>query len=227
MEESTTREKILKKIRAALLNKSPDPYPRIDNGSHVFNLNDEDPVIVFSEHFLEAGGKFVLCENELEFVEELLNLAEQFKWTNIYCGEEGLSNLLTECEFPHDFEADPDKLDVVISSCECLVARSGSIVISSKSNGFVLPVYANVHVVCAKSSQIAMEMKDALHWLKHQYGKLPSGTTFITGPSGKSVDTGEIVSVSHGPSQLYVFLIDDKDRGFIESAPEEQSGSEE
>ena len=54
-----------------------------------------------------------------------------------------------------------------------------------------------------------------------------SGTTFITGPSGKSVDTGEIVSVSHGPSQLYVFLIDDKDRGFIESAPEEQSGSEE
>ena len=227
MEESTTREKILKKIRAALLNISPDPYPRIDHLSHVFNQSDEDPVIVFSEHFMEAGGKFVLCENELEFVEGLLNLAERYKWTNIYCGEDGLSNLLTECEFPHEYEIDREDLDVTISSCECLIARSGTIVISSRLNGFVLPAYSRVHVVCARSSQIAMEMKDALHWLKHQYGKLPAGTTFITGPSSYNIAADDLKSAGHASEQLYIFLIDDKDRGFIESAPEEQPGKEE
>ena len=72
-----------------------------------------------------------------------------------------------------------------------------------------------------------MEMKDALHWLKHQYGKLPSGTSFITGPSSTNNGIGEERSVGHGSAQLYIFLIDDKDRGFIESAPEEQAGSEE
>ena len=223
MEGSNTREKILKKIRAALLEKTNDPFPGIDNNSQIFSGSDEDPVVVFSDRFTEAGGKFFLCENELEFVEGLLDISEQYKWTNIYCGEEGLSNLLTECEFPHEFELNMQRIEVAITSCECLVARNGSIVVSSSISGFVLPVYAPVHVVCARSSQIALEMKDALHWLKHKYEKLPSGITFISGTSGNRGYANEEVKVGHGSQQVYIFLIDDKDRGHIESAPVEQS----
>ena len=225
MDASTTREKILKKIRAALLTKSPDPYPNLDHESQIFSHSDEDPVVVFSENFTSTGGKFFLCENELEFVEGLLNLTEQYKWTNIYCSDEGLSNLLTECEFPHLFEAKPSEFNIVITSCECLIARNGTIVISSKSSGYVLPVFAPVHVICARRSHIAMEMKDALHWLKLRYGKLPAGITFISGPS--SVTKQQPASqVSMGSDQVYIFLVDDHDLGFIESAPEDLAGEQ-
>lgn len=226
MEESTTREKILKKIRAALLSKSPDPYPHLDNESRVFNQPDEDPVVIFSENFIANGGNFFLCSSELEFVEGLLDISEQYKWNNIYCADEGLSNLLTECEFPHVFEMDPESLNVAVTSCECLIARTGTIVISSKSNGFVMPVFAPVHIVCARSSQMAMEMKDALHWLKSRYGKLPSGTTFISGPSSNKNNEKQNINTGISPSLLYIFLIDDRQSGYIEPAPDEVSNDE-
>ena len=59
MEESTPREKILKKIRAALLTKSPDPYPNLDQESHVFKQSDEDPVITFSDNFIAAASPII------------------------------------------------------------------------------------------------------------------------------------------------------------------------
>ena len=65
MEESTTREKVLKKIRASLLSKTTNPYPKLDFDSSVFQLTDEDPVLVFSEKLTLAGGKFFLIENKL------------------------------------------------------------------------------------------------------------------------------------------------------------------
>jgi L-lactate dehydrogenase complex protein LldG len=221
MDESTTREKVLKKIRAALLSKTNDPYPHLDHAASVFKQSDEDPVIIFAEHFMAAGGKFILCENELEFVEGLLNLAEQYKWKSVLCCEEGLSNLLTECEFPHQYESDDNIPDAAVTSCECLVAMNGSIVVSSRKNGLTAPVVAPVHIVCAKSSQIAMEIKDGLHWLKKQYDAMPSAISFITGPARTRQIDGVLINEGYGPSQIYLFLVDDKERGYIESAPED------
>jgi L-lactate dehydrogenase complex protein LldG len=223
MEESTTREKILKKIRAALLNKNADPYPQLDHSTSVYRQSDDDPVIVFAENFMAAGGKFILCENELEFVEGLLNLAEQYRWKNVLCAEDGLSNLLTECAFPHQFETGAEDIDVSVTSCECLIALNGSIVVSSARNGLLAPVVAPVHVVCAKSSQIAMEIKDGLHWLKQQYPVMPSAISFITGPARTRQIEGIPVHEGYGPSQVYLFLVDDKERGFIEAAPGDES----
>jgi L-lactate dehydrogenase complex protein LldG len=226
MEESTTREKVLKKIRAALLTKSADPFPHLDNTASVYNHSDEDPVIVFADHFTTAGGKFILCENELEFVEGLLNLAEQYKWNTVLCGDDGISNLLTECEFPHIYSVEDKIPDVSVTTCECLIASNGSIMVSSRKNGLSNPVIAPVHIVYAKSSQIAMDIKDGLHWLKKQYDILPSAISFITGSAKTNQIEGVFVNEGYGPKQLYIFLIDDKERGFIEVAPDENSAAE-
>ena len=220
MEESTPREKVLKKIRAALLNKSPDPYPRIDLDSSVYKPEDEDIVVAFAERFMQAGGFFILCENELEFIEGLVSLAEQHKWKKIYCNEDGLCNLLTECEFPHVYEI-ADDIDVVITSCECLVGRNGSIVISSRLTGIAMPGIADYHIVCARSSQIAPDIKDAMHWIKEKYEGLPSAVSFITGPARTQQIDGTFIREGHGTRFLYLFLIDDKERGFIAPAPDE------
>jgi len=217
MEESTTREKVLKKIRAALLSKTTNPYPRIDHDTSVYATGDDDSLLVFAEQLTEAGGAFVLCKDDLEFVEAIIKLADQYKWKNFYCCEKGLSTLLNNCAFNHTTEfSAASKADVVISSCECLIARTGTVVFSSQQNTRLAQTAAPVQIVFARASQLAYEIKDAVHWLRHKYSKLPSNITFSTGASRVINLGGETVSGAHTIQQLYVFLIDDTEFGETE-----------
>jgi L-lactate dehydrogenase complex protein LldG len=59
MQESTTREKVLKKIRNALISKTNNPYPNLDFDSPVFRMNEEVPELQFAKAFRDAGGQFV------------------------------------------------------------------------------------------------------------------------------------------------------------------------
>lgn len=211
MEESTTREKVLKRIRAALLSKSQHPFPKVSMDSPVFDQTDEDPLILFAERCTDAGARFFLIESELEFAEAIVNLGLQHKWKDIFCVEDGLSNLLTECEFPHHVQVENlDQMEVGISTCECLVARTGSVILSSKEQTRSIPAVAPIHIVLGKSSQLALDLKDAVSWLKHKYNRLPSSISIITGPSRTADIEGTLVTGAHGPEQLYVFVIDDR-----------------
>ena len=211
MDESTNKEKVLKKIRASLLSKTDNPYPKISFDSPVFAMTDEDPLLVFADKAELAGVKFFLIDSELDFMEAMVNLGMQYKWKNIVCVEDGMSNLLTECELPHHVMIeDIDKMDVAISTCECLVARTGSIILSSKEQTRSVPAYAPTHIVLGKASQIALDIKDALSWLRHKYAKMPSAISIVTGPSRTADIDGKLVIGAHGPEQLYVFVIDDR-----------------
>jgi L-lactate dehydrogenase complex protein LldG len=211
MDESTTREKVLKKIRAALLTKNPNPYPKLDFDTPVFAQTDEDPVLVFADKLTAVGGKFFLVESELEFAEGVVDLGMQYLWKNIVCVEDGLSNLLTECELPHHvLTEDIDKMEVAISTCECAISRTGSILLTSKEQTRSVPAYAPIHIVLARASQMALDLKDAMNWLRHKYAKLPSSITIVTGPGRTADIEGELVIGAHGPVQLYVFMIDDR-----------------
>lgn len=212
MDESTTREKVLKKIRAALLSKSGNPYPKLDFESPVLTPADEDLLVLFSDRFTEAGGKFFLIDNELEFVEGMVDLGLYYKWKNIVCTEDGLSNLLTECELPH--ELDPEKLrdaDVSITTCEMLIAQTGSIIVSTKNQSRAAALYSPVHIVLARASQLVPDLKEALMRYRQTPGRLPSALTMITGPSRTADIEGRLVVGAHGPQQLYCFVIDDRE----------------
>jgi L-lactate dehydrogenase complex protein LldG len=212
MDESTNKEKVLKKIRASLLSKTDNPYPKLSFDSPVFNLTDEDPLLVFADNAELSGAKFFLIDSELEFMEAVVNLGMQYKWKNIVCVEDGLSNLLTECELPHHATTDEiDVMDVAVSTCECLIARTGSILLTSKEQTRSVPAFAPVHIVLGKASQLALDLKDALTWLRHKYPKLPSSVTVVTGPSRTADIDAELVIGAHGPEQLYLFVIDDRE----------------
>lgn len=211
MEDSTTREKVLKRIRAALLSKSQHPFPKVSLDSQIFHQTDEDPLLVFAEQSVESGARFFLIESELEFAEAVVNLCIQHKWKHIFCVEDGLSNLLTECALPHHvLPENMEQMDVALSTCECLVARTGSVIISSKNQSRSVPALAPVHVILGKASQLALDLKDAIGWLRHKYSKLPASLSIITGPSRTADIEGTLVTGAHGPAQLYVFVIDDR-----------------
>ena len=75
--------------------------------------------------------------------------------------------------------------DVSITGCECLVARTGSIVMSAgQPSGRTSSVYAPIHICIVHTSQLVYDIRDALQVVKDRYGaNLPSLITFATGPS--------------------------------------------
>jgi L-lactate dehydrogenase complex protein LldG len=213
MQESTTREKILKKIRAALIHHNPQPYPNIDWESNVYAKTAESLEETFAHSFTKIGGQFIFCENELEFLESIINLAGERKWKKFYCYEKQLTKLMEDAAFPFTTE---DKIFeegmIGITSCEALVARLGSIVVSSKSaSGRRLVVVPTSHIVLAYTSQLVFDMDDALRLISSKYGEnFPSYVASITGPSRTADIEKTLVTPAHGPRDIFVFLVDDK-----------------
>ncbi len=214
MQDSTTREKILKKIRKALIEKTINPYPDIDLDSNVYKVSSEPLEIAFAQEFTRVGGKFVFCENELDFIESIISLAQIKKWDSFLCWEPGLQKYLTECEFP--FLADDSNLKdslVGVTLCEALIARTGSILVSSRQiAGRRLFIYPHIHIVLAYATQLLPDNKEALNFIKAKYlDRIPSLISSITGPSRTSDIESTSIIGAHGPKEVYVFLIDDID----------------
>ncbi len=213
MQSSTTsKEKILKKIRKALIHKSPREVGDVDTESEIF-ISSEDPLeIQFAQNFSANDGKFIFCENENEFIENFSFIAKDNNWKNIFCLEPTVKSLLNKSKIKFsDKESDFLKTDIGLTLCECLIARTGSVMITSRqTSGRRLPVYANFHIVVAYTSQLKYHIKDGLKYIREKYNKhLPSMISTITGPSRTADIEKTLVQGAHGPKEIFVFLIDD------------------
>jgi len=207
---TTSKEKLLKKIRKALLEKRENPYPNVEDLPH-YPKAIELPEVLFAEQFAAISGQFVFCEDEVQFIENLLGLAEERKWHKIYCWEPPLQDILTRFDYPF-FETDKDfeQAEVGFTLCEALIARNGSILLSNANMaGRRLSIYPPVHIVLAYSSQIVLDIKDGFKLIKNKYGKnLPSMISNVTGPSRTADIEKTLVLGAHGPKELFVFLLD-------------------
>lgn len=211
MQETTTKEKILKRVRAALIHKTKNPYPNIDLDSNIYEGSAETPDLLFAQQLTSAGGQFIFCENELDFIENLISLAKERKWDKFLCWEKEIQAHLDSCVFPYlSDDSQLEKVKVGITSCEFLVARTGSVIISSKqASGRRLPFFSSVHIVLAYSSQLVYDVKEALAKLKNKYANdFPSMITAITGPSKTSDIEMKSITGVHGSKEIYVFLIE-------------------
>ncbi len=208
---TTSKEKLLKKIRQALLEKRDNPYPNLENLPH-YAPDDELLEVVFAEQFTAVSGQFDFCEDEFQFIESLLTLAEERNWRKIYCWEPALQAILKQYEYPF-FETDKDfeQAEVGFTLCEALVARNGSILLSNANMaGRRLSIYPPVHIVLAYTSQLVPDLKDAFALIKQKYGNnMPSMISTVTGPSRTADIEKTLVLGAHGPKELFVFLLDE------------------
>ncbi len=216
MEESTTREKTLKKIRKALnQHHRMQPYPKVDWDTNVHVISSVSLEETFANEFTAIGGKFVFCENEIDFLEHLVQHSVEDGWKKIYCYEDKIIELLEKVEFPFTRDQNDFKEGMVsITSCEAVVARLGSIMVSSKSqSGRRLIVIPTVHVVLSYTSQLVTDVKDALLLIRNKYGdQLPSFIASLAGPSRTADIEKTLVTPAHGPRDIYVFLVDDSQK---------------
>ena len=213
MEESTSKEKVLKKIRDALIEKTDPPYPIIDMETSVYAPLTEPLDVTFAEELVKVSGKFGYCESEDEFLSFLQSYILEKDWPVMYCYDEQIQQLLKQGGIP--FESDPEKftdLKLGITRCEYLIARLGTVMVSSHiSPGRRMTVFPETHLIVAYTSQLVPDLKDALKNVRKKYeDNFPSLISLITGPSRTADIEKTLVLGAHGPKELYVFLIEDK-----------------
>jgi len=212
MNVSSGKENILKKIRKALSESTPIPFPQSEGNHSVFQPSRQELDIEFAEQFTRLQGKFVFCIDAAELVAQLRALAGHQSWKNIVCREEKIQGMLRENGFSSFTESGLADCDAAITSCEALIARTGSIVMSTgggNASGRTVSVYAPVHVCIAWSDQLVYDIKDSLVALKEKYQQqIPSLITFATGPSRTADIEKTLVVGVHGPREVYLFLVD-------------------
>lgn len=214
MRETTTKEKILKGVRDALISKKEIPFKDVNFSNSVFHKLADEKTIVFARKLIEMGGSFVYCENEKMLLENLGVLLKQKGWENYYTLDEKISTFLEAGKIPYNNDIKKfTSLNAGITRCEYLIARFGSVMVSSGLNtGRRMFVFPEVHVVIASASQVVEDLKDAFSGIRNKYQhKLPSQMTVITGPSRTADIEKTLVMGAHGPRELYVFMVDDKE----------------
>lgn len=210
MNVSSAKENILKRIRKALSESTPIPFPQSEGSASVFQPSTQDLGVEFAEQFTKLLGKFVFCADHHELVTQLNALVSGQGWKKLYCREEKIRTVLKAHAFDSFSATDVGDCDAAVTGCEGLVARTGSIILSSASpSGRTVSVYAPVHICIAYTNQLVYDVRDGLVALKEKYGQqLPSLMTFATGPSRTADIEKTLVVGVHGPKQVYLFLVD-------------------
>jgi L-lactate dehydrogenase complex protein LldG len=210
MNISPSKENILKKIRKALSQSTPLPFPKSEGTESVFHPLSQEPDVEFAEQFSKLQGRFIFCINQQELAFQLNSLIRKADWNKVYCTEDNLIASFADQLADRLVKTDLAHCDVSITGCEYLVARTGSVVMSSSQpSGRNTSVYAPVHICIAYTHQLVYDVKDALQGIKEKYGNnIPSLITFATGPSRTADIEKTLVVGVHGPKEVYVFLVE-------------------
>lgn len=182
---TAARENILDRVRAAL--RVTVPAPAAPTGRPVFPPVT-DPVATFARELAAVKG---------ELVASLPEFLKSFR-------------LIASCVDLVPGNAGVREAELGVTGCECLVAQTGSVIVSTRaSGGRALSVLPPVHLVIARREQIAPDLAAALALLRQRYdGHWPSQLSLVTGPSRTSDIEKTLVLGAHGPKRLAVFFRD-------------------
>lgn len=212
---SKAKENILRKVRQALQEDAlAMPFPEVDKqttSSFFRHATEETQEETFAAEFTKSGGHFVFCNTQEDLLQNLQLLAESRNWTEVLCAHKPLFSFLVnnKLSFVREFNPAHEHAEACITDCEAAVARTGSLMFSSKQNhGRVAPVYFPVHIVVLQPHQIVPDIGDALKLMKQKYNdNLPSMLNLNTGPSRTADIEKTLVTGVHGPREVFCFFL--------------------
>ena len=213
MQEATSKEKILKRVRKALIQSTPQPFPNVEATTDYYDPPTEELEVIFAREFSKIQGKFLYCENLDELKKSIKVLANELKLKQINCWHDSIlkfaaSHNLTMVTDQTNLE----KADAGLTLCEALVARTGSVLLSSaQAAGLTLSIFPPVHFIIAFPDQIVFDIKEGIEFLavRHE-GNQPSFINLNTGPSRTADIEKTLVLGAHGPKEVFLFLVDEK-----------------
>jgi len=204
------KERMLKSVRDALIERAPSSFQDLDLETSVYHDFKAGLDIEFAENFIRNGGKFVYCEGIQEAVDSIRFFTQQENWDKIYCAEETLQRILTHAGLP--FTDNPNELivrKVGMTTCDFLIAQTGSIVFSTQSaSGRRFFSALDTQIVIGTVAQIQPDLKSAFKLIKEKFTiKMPSMFSIMNGLSRIEDIDGDIQQ-GLGTKQLFLFLID-------------------
>lgn len=215
MEVKDPRRLILDRIKA-VRNSQEDrvktSFPKYRHESSQYLNEIEDLAeMEFARNLVKVKGKFVYCANQKELILALRIMYHEEQWERIFCMEPAIREWTDRAGIPYTSDQDSVKdTEAAITGCEFLVARTGSVLVSSsQGSGRRIFGHAPVHIVIGRTTQLVNEIGDALSGIKGKYGEMPSQISLITGPSRTADIEKTLVLGAHGPRNLYVFLLND------------------
>ena len=211
---NSARDAVLGRIRRALAQPAQIPVrPDFDAPVHP-PLTQDDLVVAFAESFQRVGGEFYYCESRAHLAAQLNGFRQRQQLGPPYVWEPQLQALLYAAGVA--FRADETdfiaQADLGLTSCEALVARTGSVLVSAATaSGRRLSIYPDQHLVLARPSQVVAEIGDALRGVQARYGpRLPSMVSLTSGPSRTADIEKTLVLGAHGPRRLVLFLLEEE-----------------
>lgn len=211
---SKAKENILSKIRKGLNEASvPMPFPEAEQKSAagIFAGRSESAEEIFADNFIGLGGKFVFCNNEQELLQQLNDLYDSRGWKQMFCAEPRLLQIFqnNKLNIAEDIDLTQTHADACITGCEVLVARTGSVILSSKQYmGRTSSVFYPIHIIVAYANQVTDDIRTGLDFLKEKYGnEMPSMINLNTGPSRTADIEKTLVVGVHGPGEVFCFFV--------------------
>ena len=212
--EITNKEQILGDVRNANLEKLEAKFQDIDQRTDTWiPIKEEDGTsITFVQNLQNHGGIFIYLENRDEFADCIRQLAPENGWEPLWCTSPIMQRFLAKHGI--DYSETPIEGQKInsITDCECLVAQTGSIVLSETQAGsrqaYSTP---DILLVVAMTGQIVGGLKDAFNLIKDKYQDyMPAQLTIVSGPSRTTdIEQSPVMGVS-GARQVAVFLIEEE-----------------
>ena len=188
------RDKILDRVRAALRVEAHRPPP--PTSAPIFPPVT-NPEARFREEFTALKGELIEDNQALAvLLKGFARIASD--------GSDLVGKAIGEAN------ASARECELGVTSCDCLVAQTGSVIVSTVSaGGRALSVLPPTHLVIAHREQIVPDLATAMALLRKRYDKhWPSALSAITGPSRTADIEKILVMGAHGPKRLALYFAD-------------------
>lgn len=206
---SNSRQEILQRIAAAEKGRLAFVDTSEFNVDEIYKPIVPDAVTCFKNELETISGQCILCNDESDLYAKLAEFVLKNSFPFLYCRDSYIISQLDKYKIPFSTNSDDfEGMQAGITGCELLVARTGSVLVSSASeSGRQMNIFPPVHIVLAHSSQLVSLPEDAYMLLQEKYdNSLPSTISTITGPSRTADIEKTLVLGAHGPKEFIVFL---------------------
>ena len=215
LSERTNKEQILAKVREAVMAKDENKFSDVNMQTDTWTpFKEEDGAdFTFVERFKENGGIFIYFESKENFIEAMRQYVVENQWEPLCSTSKKIEEVFKDSgiKLSRDYKTKRKKT-VSITDCECLIAHTGSIMVTDTCAGS-RAAYSNADMllVYASPSQILASMKDAIHLVKEKYGSnKPSETVIISGASKSTEIDNQLVIGAQGVKQIALFLVEEE-----------------
>ena len=213
--DCTNKEQILAKVRSAILEKDENHFSTINLQDDTWAPYKEEDgnEFTFIERFKENGGIFMYFEEMGHFKEAMKQFVEENDWKPLLTTSPAIKEIFsdTDIEFQDDYNNIERKKTVSLIDCECMIAQTGSIMVSEATAGSRAAYsFADTLLVVARPSQFVAKMKDAFAFMKEKYGdNQTAGMTIISGASHSTDIDNTLVIGAFGCKQIALFLVEE------------------